>query len=572
MAVNRTPQEHVETKGSLIDDTLTPTNHDGNAVDLKDTVDYLASQIADITGETAWETAPDASIATLVAKTFLDEKMANRWDQLLTDITVPNGQNYKTLVVASSEIPAIAKSLSAGQPGMIAAAHGGSFGAAHSLTEDAGKTTLLPENLLRVWDGDTGDALESSGRQVFGLLHSEAGATDGTVFTDTTPQRAQVSFVRANSTHDDLEAVPVADIEDKKINLAFQDRQYLDSWVAQDFLAGVQHIDLGIAGAATTLNNAYDNQGATPVTMTSNIFIRADDDTSWNLATSDGAVNMFKVAPAAAGDEVEINADTLDVNVGASGTIDFDNGMTIDSGGTAINLGVTVGQIDSTGALIVDSTANTLTLDGNSGVSIIGNAAEIDLTTTGAIDINGAGVTIDGTDTTSLIMTASDAGTKTLLVAARNGGAGTGDLELEADGDVLFETVRETTPLPLDDATAGAISGLFGQSFTSVSAAIKYAGTTAGDQLAMKLSVLGSSYAAGVNMPAVTLDLTAYTLDMGSNAATVFVYYNGRLLRGAAATGTGDVYPGTTPASGDLKHDFPAPLLTGGVMVSMGFA
>jgi hypothetical protein len=243
MAVNRTPQEHVETKGSAIDDTLTPTNHDGNAVDLKDSIDYIASQIADITGETAWETAPDESIATIVAKTFLDEKLANRWDQLLTDITVPNGQNYKVLSVAGSELPSGGlniKAIAGSQKGLVTAPHGGSFGAAHSVAEVSGKTTLLPNNLLRVWDGSTGDAIESSGRQVFALLHHEASATDGTAFTDTTPQRAQCSFVRGNSTHDDLEACPVADIEDKVVNLAFQDRQDLDSWVAQDFLSGVQ--------------------------------------------------------------------------------------------------------------------------------------------------------------------------------------------------------------------------------------------------------------------------------------------------------------------------------------------
>jgi hypothetical protein len=283
---------------------------------------------------------------------------------------------------------------------------------------------------------------------------------------------------------------------------------------------------------------------------------------------------MLKVAPAAAGDEVEINADTFDVNVGASGVIDFDNGMTVDSGGTAINLGVTVGQIDSAGALIVDSTASTLTLDGNSGVNIVGNAAEIDLTTSGAVDVNAtaAGITLDSADASNFTMASNDASAKQLLVAARNAGAGAGNLYLEADDDVTFETAQETGGIALDDGTAGAISGLFGQSFASVSAAIKYAGDTAGDQLAMKLSVLGSNYASGVNMPAVTLNLSTYTLNMSSDLATVFVFYNGRLLRGAASTGTGDIYPGTTPASGDLKHDFDAPLLTGGVLISLGFA
>lgn len=574
MANTRNPQEHVETRGSSIDDTLTPTDHDANAIDLADTLDYALSQIADITGETAWEDPPDLSIAAIVAKTFLDEKLALRWVQLLTDITVPGSQNWKILSVASNELPPAnkTKAINANTEGLVTA-QATTFGA-HNLDEVTGQNPLSPKNLLLVWDGDTGDPIESAGRQVYALLQHESGATDGTDFTDTTPQRAQVSFVRPNATYDDLEAVPVVDIENQKTNLSFADRRNLDSWTEQDFLSGIRHIDLGVAGSATTLDNAIDNQGATPATQATDISIRIDDTKKWAFQDPSGANDILAAIAASGADEVEINADIFDVNVGGAGTIDFDNGATVDSGGTPINLGVTPGQIDSgASALSLVSTGAAVTVNG-AGVNINGNAAEIDLTTSAAVDINAtaAGATIDSADDSNFTMAANDAAAKQLLIAARNAGAGDGDLKLEADDDILFETAQETTGIALDDATTGAISGLFGQSFTSVAEAIKFAGDTAGDQLAMKLTVLGSGFAQGVNIPAATLDLTVYTLNMSGNAATVFVFYNGRLLRGASAASIGDVYPGTTPANGDLKHDFSKPFKTNDVLISIGLA
>lgn len=563
MSVSRLRQDQLHTEGSAIVDTLVPADHDANAVDLADTVNYLASQFADMLGETNWYDAPDASLATIWGKTFLDEKMALREVLLLTDITVPNGQNYKILVVGDSETPAAkVKAIGAGVvKGLVTANHGGTFGT-HSLTMVSGDNAINPKNLLQVVDGDTHDEILSAGQRVWGLLQNESGATDGSAFTDTTPERPQVSFVRINSTGDAFEAVPVADIEDKVINLSYVERQDLDTWVEQDFLRRTAWVDLGSASASVTLDNAIDNQGTTPATQATNIYWRIADATELDFETSDGARNLVKIAPASGGDELEFNVDTLDVNVGSSGVVDIDNGVTVDSGGTSINLGVTAGQIDAS-ALKVAATGGAAEIEAHSGSLILDAAGQ-------TLQADATIFDLDSIDDSHLIMSATDAAAKTLLVAARNAGAGAGNLELEADDDILFETVRETTPLPLDDSTAGAISALFGQSFSSVSAAIAYAGTVGGADLTMKLSVLGSSYSQGDNVPAATLDLTAYTLSMVSNAATVFLFLNGRLLRGAAATGTGDVYPGTTPASGDVKFDFPKGVKSGDVIISIG--
>lgn len=571
MTVSRLRQSSIHTLGSSINDGLTPSDHDANAVDLEDTLNYYASQLNDIVGKTNWEDAPDASIATIWGKTFLDEKLALRERWLITDTTVPNGQNYKVLVVASSELPSTPiKAIALTQRGLVTAEHGGSFGSSHSLAEVTGVNSIDPQNLLAVCDGDTGDPiLDSNDKQIWGLLQHESGATDGTAFTDTTPQRAQVSFVVINSTNDDLIACSVADIEDHKVNLAFVGREDLDTWVAQDFLRRSSLADVPSGSGQVTLDNAIDNQATTPATQTTNIFVRIDDDVAWNFADSTGGTNILKIAPAAAGDEVEVNADTLDVNVGASGTIDFDNGVTVDSGGTAINLGTTAGQIDAS-AIKVAATSGLAEVEGT-GVTIDGSAGA-----GGAITVDGTVLDADftGDADSHIIHTANSASDRTLNIASRNSGAGAADLELEADDDVLFEDARETTPLPLTDATAGSISGLTGGPHASVSAAIKYAIEHGGVDFTFDIWEAGSNYAKGVNIPAVTFDLTAYDEDMGTPGSPgtpdLLLFLNGRLMRGASGTGIGDWYAGTTPASGDIKVDFPKGIKTGDLILSVG--
>jgi hypothetical protein len=374
--------ERVRTPGSGIVDTLNPPDHDASAVDLLDTLGYICSQICDITGEVAWETAPDMSIATIAAKTWLDGKMALRRIDLLQDVTVPSSQNWKVLSVAGSEVPSgKVKALGTGATKGLVCALNGSFGA-HSLAEVSGQTALSPKNLCILWDGDTGDEILSGGRKVYALLQYETGATDGAAFTDTTPERAQVSFVRPNATYDDLEACPVADVEGKKVNLSYVERQDLATFVEQDFLADTPRVDLGAAGQQVTLDNAIDNQGATPATQATDIEVRIADTKGWFFDDPSGGRDLLAILPNSAGDEVEMNVDALDINVGASGTVDIDNGITVDSAGTPINLGVTAGQIDAgAAALKLLSTGAAVTVDGV-GVVITTNAGDFSVNST----------------------------------------------------------------------------------------------------------------------------------------------------------------------------------------------
>lgn len=174
---------------------------------------------------------------------------------------------------------------------------------------------------------------------------------------------------------------------------------------------------------------------------------------------------------------------------------------------------------------------------------------------TGAQTIN-VGVTANGViDSTALDLRAT-----------------TGDAFLKSiAADVKFQTVRETTPLPLDDSTAGKISALAGGPHASISAAIKHAIESGGIGLTFKTFTAVGNANQGVNIAGATLDLTAFSLDANTPAnVDLFLFLNGKLLHGGNVTTKNDVYVGTTPASGDIKVDFPKGIKTGDVFLSIG--
>ena len=568
MAVMRTPQEHIETLNSSIDDTLDPLNHDANAINLADTIDYLASQLIHITGETAWEDRPDKTISELAAQQTFEDTLAIIHEALIVDIVVPGSQNYKILSVTTELPSAKVKSINTDTIGLVTAEHTGTFGT-HALDLRAGDNALNPLNLVKVIDGSTGDPILSGAQVVFALLQHENGATDNTDFSDTTPERAQISFVRSNSTYSGFEACPVSDIEGKTVNLAFPRQKKLSSFTKQDWDPNSVFADFpDSATVGVNLNNAIDNQGVTPATQTTNVFWRLNDDTSLAFQESTGGRDLIKIGAAAAGDSIDINVDSFDVNVGSSGNIDFDNGIKVDSGDQLINVGITAGQIDSATVKVL-ATSGDLELEAHNGNMILDNASHI-------LQVDAKNLDADFTDTSHLIQSTIDASDTTLLLASRNSGAGKGILKLESDDDVIFETAQETSGIALDDAATGPISGLFGQSFNSIAAAIAYSSSHGGIDLAFKRTILTSNVSSGTNMAGVTLDLSAsgYILDMadaGFAVRPVFVFANGRLLDGADQSGDGDIYPGTNPANGDLKHDFFRRWRSGMRLFSIGF-
>ena len=148
-----------------------------------------------------------------------------------------------------------------------------------------------------------------------------------------------------------------------------------------------------------------------------------------------------------------------------------------------------------------------------------------------------------------------------------------GDLTLAGADDILFTTVRETA-LPIDDATAGAISALDGGPHASVAAAIKYA--IEHGKVTFGVSVLSSNYARDANIPggAGGLNIASpHSIDMNTpSGVDTIIIWNGQVKLGGNGTTNNDVYAGTSPEDGDIKVDEPDGAKNGDVFIAMQFS
>lgn len=232
------------------------------------------------------------------------------------------------------------------------------------LDEVAGLTALSPKNLVGIVDGTTGDPIlttgvgeSPSGKRVWGLFQSEGGLADGDTILDSTPDRVQISFVIANATNDDLILVDGEEMGGKTINYAYRERIRLEDLTEGDFL-NTAAVDIGAGAVTPTRQLGYDNQGVTPVDVTTNSTLDLEGPGLVWAIRDDLEADLFRVIEGSAGgtSEVEISGDTDVFDVNAV-TNDFLNGASFDTGaaGTTINVGVTANQIDSGGALVIAS-------------------------------------------------------------------------------------------------------------------------------------------------------------------------------------------------------------------------
>jgi len=141
------------------------------------------------------------------------------------------------------------------------------------------------------------------------------------------------------------------------------------------------------------------------------------------------------------------------------------------------------------------------------------------LSTEGALAVDSTTLSLDGTDDTNLTMTANDAGTKTLTVAATNAGAGVADLDVDADGAVTVDAVGA---LSLD---AGAASNLTTSAGDLTLSAAGSAILTSSEATADAIKLNASDAAGGVDIDAGTggIDLLtsgAFSID-GTGASNV---------------------------------------------------
>ena len=435
----------------------------------------------------------------------VEEKRLLFRTQVLTDIGVTALQNWEILSVAGSETPTVVRASGVTTIGAVCAtsAFSGAGFNVFELVEIAGPNAISPKNLVIVRDATTGQPIQSSGRDVYGLLQAESTGVDGTAFNDTVSgNRVKISFVRQNATFDDLEAVPVADIAGKTINYSYITRINFDAVPETAFLSNDPFIDQS-ASVDVTLQNAVNNQ-LTPTTVSTNqdLVLAAGVQWCWQDLT---ATDFFCLIEGSGGGvtQVQVSGATDLFNVDAVDN-DFLNGIKVDTGaaGTTINVGVTANQIDAGGVLRVAS----------------GGAGDLNLA--GALELN--------------LTDSYRAGSTWSLV----------------NGIALADASAEWSTF---ETNFGEVSLL-----NAINQAFSSGGTTRGTKT---YAVVTSTTAADLDVGGIgggtNLDAQLPDMSTGTFLTDYDVYLNGALLRpGANAAANNDYYPGTSLVNGQLRFEF----------------
>lgn len=278
----------------------------------------------------------------------LEEQKTLRRVTKVVDVAVGGGNAYVILSVASSETPSEVAAVATTVDGAVvaqSALSGGAF-AANELTELSSGSPVGPKNLLVVRNAADGETIQSSGREVFGLLQYESTGGDGLAFNDTSAgRRAKISFVRQNATFDDLEACPSADIGGLSINYAYVSRVKFDDLPEEAWLNGAGFVDYAKT-ITVTLDAAVDNQSGAVTQTAKDIAWRIDDTYKLAFQDSTGGADIFAIKPAAGGDEIEFNGAFVDIN--NTSAVDLLGSLKVNTGAAELDIGVTAGTIEST--------------------------------------------------------------------------------------------------------------------------------------------------------------------------------------------------------------------------------
>jgi hypothetical protein len=361
----------------------------------------------------------------------------------------------------------------------------------------SGPNAISPKSLVLIRDAITNEQpiQNGNGKDIYGLLQTETGVVDGDTFNDTNHQ-VQISFISETTSGDGFEHVDAQYIGGRTINYSYVRRINFDAIPETAFLSGV-FIDQSAAASDVTLDRAIDNQIG-PATQTDrNIRWQITDTYSLDFEDSTGLRDILKIAPNGAGDAVTVDADTITFTNPTNNTT-FTNGASFDTSGTQLNVGVTAGQIDSAGAL-------TLASAGANDVRIFG-AQEIFL----------------------------------------DDGNQTGSTWAQTSGIKLSDTTQEWNDFETAFGEVSLLRAIY---------MARQGARTKGVAVVTANSPADTNMTGAGGTPNLDAQLPAY---LSANfVANVDVYLNGVLLRnGANSAANHDVYPGTTPANGDLKFEF----------------
>lgn len=506
-------QETQVRNSDAYDDTVTPSvaNYETNPTNIETDLNNVRSQLQNIINRNGASFPTGDWFSDMTAPGTFEGGIKRGVDKLnqelhdlerkrvlvnvsnLTDLTVGAGNNFYVLALGDLPSNTTAAVGAVTTRGTVAAFHSGTFGT-HALDAVVGSTAISPKNFCEIVDGDTRDPILSSGRTIYALFQVETN-TDGQTLTGTTPNRAQLSFVRINATGDALEAVPFADIAGKVVNYSSVERKALEDLTEQDFLRGAV-VDVPSA-ATVTRQVAYNNQGTTPVELGTNAILDLNSASiAWKIRDLVDA-DLFTITEGSTGgtSEVTLGPDVDVFNVDAI-VNDFASGIKARTGGVEIDIGVT-------------AIANTATIES------VGAANDLRLL-----------------------------GSRELFLDDSNQ---TGSTWAQTNGIKLSDTTAEWDTFETYFGEVSLLNAIV-QAKSSDRKAKIYANLTA--NAAANVNVGG--VAGGANLDAQLPDMS-----LGAFLTDYDVYLNGDLLRpGADSSANHDYYPGTSLVNGQLKFEF----------------
>lgn len=528
MAQTKIRQSSQIFQSDVFDDAVAagPTLESG-ADSLQDDLNALRSQMNRLQGGINWYDAlVGRSVETLSTDLLgLEQKPLLYRAQLITDISVPAGQNYVILdpniFEAPTQVAAVGNATTEG----AVVAFNATFGTA-TLAQVTGPTTLQPRNLCVIRDAITGDPILSGDKIVYGLLQSQS-AVNGHTFDDVN-NRVQITFVREDIAGEQLELVPVADIESNTINYAYVLRVFFDNLPQDAFLMGV-FVDVGGAGGGSTLQSVIDAQGGTTVNSLNDTTVSFGSSTyGWTFTTGSGGFTEFgydqghrtRIA-STENFTVELGSLSTAFQVGNSNMLSTYFRVAEDISGAVAQF--TVGDWS-----VTHNTAATFSNELRAGIAnnyvSLGALGQARVESEGGSDLILSG---------SLELLLNDS----YKDLSSWGGSANGIplADSAGDWDAYVDTVGSVSIL------AGIAEAALNASREKLTAVVTAATIPANTDLQN-----------GVNIDA---PLPAYT--SGNFVSKVDVYLNGQLMRnGADAAANFDVYPGTDPSSGEIRFEF----------------
>ena len=567
MGLSRMRMGRIWSQGSEIDDTLTPTDHDANAVSAGDTVDFICSQLADVLGEAAWQTAPDLSIAAMAAKKWLDDYKAHRDYYQGVSITVPSPANgtgdtiggtapNMTLTDSAALFTEDMVGRNITISGSTTPANDGTFPVtSYTSSTVIGYTNAsgVAEALPGTWAVEGGNfvALIAASSEVptrdVATVSTTSGAITAELGAGEYPSHRLTEVGGANALNPyNLCIVLEASTGDP---IQSSNRQIYALLQVEDGAAdGAAFDDADNEGQLSFVrpNSTYTDLEACPISDIEGQDIRyayADREALSLWDPADWRRSSVLVDLAAPGVSV-----TLDIAYNGGSVVNVDD--------TSVDWRLT----DTKHFIVSDSTGANKILDVHAEAA----GDEIDINAPGGIDVAAGDLTMSSNKAT---INGVEVGGAAGRVATASG-----DLDLRGADDITFTTVRETTPLPLDDSTTGKISALEGGPHASVSAAIKYAIDHGMDFNLGVTQISGGPFARDANIPAAAgISIASpHSIDMNTTSGVdTFIFLNGRLQIGGNGTTNNDCYAGDVPGNGDLKFDHPDPIRSGDYIVAL---